>query len=57
MIIYKLAAAVVQPISDERIVGCIDIVGEGMQLLLRTVFTTGLLFLITIILVAATTVT
>ena len=55
VIIYKLAAAVVQPISDERIVGCIDIVGEGMQLLLRTVFTTGLLFLITIILVAATT--
>ncbi|MEG0154262.1 MAG: stage III sporulation protein AE [Lachnospiraceae bacterium] len=52
---YKLAAALLQPISDKRIVGCISGMGEGCRLLLRAVFTTGVLFLLTIAVVAATT--
>lgn len=54
-LMYKLAAALIQPVSDGRIVGCIGSVGEGCQLLMRTVFTVGVLFLITIAIVAATT--
>ena len=44
-----------QPVSDVRIIGCMETVGEGMRLLIRAVFTVGMLFLITIILVAAST--
>lgn len=54
-LMYKLAAAVIQPVSDKRIVGCISSVGEGCQLLMRVIFTTGVLFLLTIAIVAATT--
>lgn len=52
---YKFTAAVVQPVSDKRIVECISGVGEGCRLLLRAVFTSGVLFLITIAIVAYTT--
>ncbi|MGN1267525.1 MAG: stage III sporulation protein AE [Dorea sp.] len=52
---YKLAAAVVQPVSDKRIVGCIESVGEGCQLMMKVVFTTGVLFLLTIVIVSALT--
>lgn len=54
-LLYKLAAALMQPVSDVRIIGCMETVGEGMRLLIRAVFTVGMLFLITIILVAAST--
>ncbi|MEF9997569.1 MAG: stage III sporulation protein AE [Lachnospiraceae bacterium] len=54
-LMYKLIAAVVQPISDNRIVGCISSIGEGCQLLMRVIFTVGVLFLITIAVVTATT--
>lgn len=53
--LYKLLAAMVQPVSDKRIIGCIASMGEGNRLLLRVVFTTGVLFLLTIAIVAATT--
>lgn len=52
-LLYKIAAAVIQPISDKRIVGCVASVGEGCQLLMRTVFTVGVLFLLTIVIAAA----
>lgn len=54
-ILYKLAAAVIQPVSDKRIVGCIETVGEGCRLLIGVIFTTGFLFLLTIVVVAAST--
>lgn len=54
-LMYKLAAALIQPVSDKRIVGCISSIGDGCQLVLRTVFTTGVLFLLTIAVVAQTT--
>ena len=54
-LLYKLAAALIQPVSDKRIVGCMESIGEGCQLLLRVIFTVGVLFLLTIAIVAATT--
>lgn len=47
-LLYKFLAALVQPISDKRMVGCLSTVGDGCRLLLRVLLTTGLLLLITI---------
>lgn len=54
-IMYKGAAAFVQPISDKRIVSCIDSISEGTKLLLRVVFTALLLFLVTVGVVCSAT--
>ena len=51
--LYKLVAAMIQPISDSRITGCISSVSEGYELLLQIIITTMILFLITIAVVAA----
>lgn len=53
--LYKLISALIQPISDKRIVGCVSGMSEGCQILLRVIFTTGMLFLLTIAIVTATT--
>lgn len=53
--LYKLAAALVQPVSDKRITGCISSVSEGYELLVKVVFTAGVLFLLTIAIVAVST--
>ncbi|MEZ3433693.1 MAG: stage III sporulation protein AE [Lachnospiraceae bacterium] len=55
VLMYKLAAALIQPVSDKRIVGCIESVGDGCRLLMRIIFTSGLLFLLTIVIVSAST--
>lgn len=52
--LVKLGAAVVGMISDKRISGCADRVGEGCFLLFRCVFTAAALFLIVIGVVAYT---
>lgn len=52
-LMYKVTAAMVQPITDQRIVGCINSIAQGTQMLLKTVFTSGILFLLTITVVAA----
>lgn len=52
---YKMIAAVIQPISDKRIVGCVSSVAEGCQMLVRIQFTVGMLFMLTIAVVAAST--
>ena len=54
-LMYKLTAALVQPISDKRIVGCISSMADGAEILLRILFVSGVLFLITIAMVATTT--
>ena len=48
-LLYKLAAAMIQPVSDERVTGCVEAVGEGCQILMQIVFTVGVLFLLTIL--------
>ena len=54
-LMYKLAAALVQPVSDKRIISCIRGVSEGYELLVRILFTAGTLFLITIAITASFT--
>lgn len=54
-LMYKLAAALVQPVSDKRITACISGVSEGYELMVRVIFTVGLLFLLTIAVVAVST--
>lgn len=51
--LYKMAAAVTQPVSDKRITSCIGNVSEGYEMLGKVMGTTGILFLITIAVVAA----
>lgn len=53
--LYKLMAALIQPVSDKRMVECISSVGEGCQMLLKLIVTVAVLFLLTIAIVAATT--
>ena len=55
VLMYKLAAALIQPVSDKRVTGCVESVSDGLRLLMRIVFTTGFLFLLTIVVVAAST--
>lgn len=54
-LIYKLVAAMIQPISEKRMVGCISSMADGAEILLRIIFTSGVLFLVTIAMVASTT--
>lgn len=54
-LMYKCISAVIEPISDDRISSCIDCVGEGCQMLLKTMMSAGLLFMITIAIVSSTT--
>ncbi len=54
-LMYKLTAALVQPISDKRIVNCISSIADGTTILLRVLTTSALLFLITIAMVANST--
>lgn len=51
VVFYKLAGAIVQPFADESVCGCIESVGEGAGMLLRTMVIGILLFLITIAIV------
>lgn len=50
--LYKFLGAIIQPIADSRIVGCLHAVGEGCGLLLKLLFTTQVLFMLTIIILA-----
>ena len=53
-LLYQAVAALIQPVSDKRMVNCISGMADGTKLLLRIVFTTGVLFMITIAVVATT---
>lgn len=52
--IYKFLAAFAQPVSDKRIVGCLNTMGEGCGLLLKLLFTVEILFILTIAILAGT---
>lgn len=52
--VYKFLGAVIQPISDKRIVGCLHAMGESCGLLLKVLFTTQVLFMLTIVILANT---
>lgn len=53
-LVYKLLGAVIQPVSDSRIVGCLHAMGESCSLLLKMLFTTQVLFILTIVILANT---
>ncbi len=53
--LYKLLAAMMQPVADKRMVGCIAGAGEGGNLLCKVVVTTTVMFLVTIAMVTAAT--
>ncbi|ABX42881.1 stage III sporulation protein AE [Lachnoclostridium phytofermentans] len=55
VLIYKLVAAAIQPISDKRIVNCVSASAEASSLLLQTVFVAAILFEIVITIVAVST--
>lgn len=51
--LYKLTAAILEPVSDKRMIGCIEAVGDGSRLLMKVIATMSMLFLLTIAIVAA----
>lgn len=53
-LMYKLLAAVIQPVSDKRMMECISSVGEGAGLLMRVLLTIGVLFFISLAMATAT---
>ena len=50
---YRFLAAVSQPISDKRIVGCLGTLGEGCSLLLRILISAELLCILTFVILMA----
>lgn len=55
ILLYKVSAAVIQPVSDRRISGCVSGMGEGARLLGKTMVTAMVMLLVTIALVVAAT--
>lgn len=55
MAAYYVLSAVLQPVSDERITGCLSGMGNGVKLLFQAVFTVLVLFLLTVALTTAVT--
>ncbi|MCU6760972.1 Stage III sporulation protein AE precursor [uncultured Roseburia sp.] len=51
--LYKVTGAVVQPISDSRVCGCISSVGEGASLLLKVLLAAMMMFMVTIAIITA----
>ena len=52
-LLYKGTAALIQPVSDKRIVEAISFTGEGYHMLLKTVLVTAVLFLVTLAVAAS----
>lgn len=49
---YQFLAALVQPVADKRLTGCIHTMGESLGLLVRVLLTVEILFLLTIAILA-----
>lgn len=54
-LVYRVSGAVVQPISDKRLINCISTTARASGLLLNTVFVALVLFVLTIIIIAVST--
>lgn len=55
LLLYRAVAAILEPVADKRLVGCISGVADGQKLLLGLVTSALLLFVITIALICAGT--
>jgi len=53
VILYKVMSALIQPVSDKRMVECVGGVGEGAGMLLKIVLHIAILFFITVAMVTA----
>ncbi|MBQ8802434.1 MAG: stage III sporulation protein AE [Tyzzerella sp.] len=53
-LMYQLITALIQPISDKRMVNCVGSMADGSKMLLKIILTTSVLFLLTIAVVAST---
>lgn len=51
MLMYKVTSALIQPISDKRMINCIETVADGAWLLMKCVITAMTLFFVTIAIV------
>lgn len=47
-LMYKVAAAIIQPISDKRVTSSVDVMAKGTNMLYRIVLSCGLMFFLTI---------
>ena len=54
-VVYKAGSAILQPISDKRIIECISASAKSSEMLLQSVFVGAVLFLLSITIVAVTT--
>ena len=54
-LIYRFGCAALQPISDKRVIECVSASAKSSGLLLQTVFTGAVLFMLTITIVAVST--
>ena len=54
-LLYKISAAVIQPIADKRLAGCVSGMGEGARLLGKTLLMAEVMLILTIVLVIAAT--
>ena len=54
-LMYQMIAALIQPISDKRMVNCVSSMADSVKLLLKIVVTSSVLFMITLAVVATTT--
>lgn len=54
-LLYKIGGAVIQPVSDKRILECLEGASRGGSLLLYVVFAGSVLFLLTIAIIMAST--
>lgn len=54
-LIYSFGAAIVQPISDKRIINCINAAAKSAKLLMSVVMVAAVMFLFTIVIVTSTT--
>lgn len=52
-LLYRLLGAVMQPVSDKRLIQAVTVMAEGCGMILRVLFTSEILFLLTIAIVAS----
>lgn len=52
---YQLVAAVVQPVSDQRVIRCLGAVSQAVELLIRAVATGAMLFILSILIICTMT--
>lgn len=52
-LIYRFLAALAQPVSDKRVVGALETMGEGCALLLKLLLTAEVLCMLTFLIIIA----